>query len=358
MAIKKNGSMYSCFNTYQKYSTITKNNYAENYIVSKIFSRYFYRNIGQIKDPLRKTGEQTILLEEALTQQKFFLRRISSKHIIVERYRDLIMSPPKLSRLVLWPCDLVYLRDEELSFCTSYLNGKYDSSSEFGGYALLFPYYDIDIRFAIDYANFVDLKSWKNPNVKRFVSELLSELSEFNMSGWFLGDINLNSVFFDNKGKIRLDFSNFIFSAKEQYSPDLKLLLEFELDGYESFFMEPAAIKNKVMDLNSQNYSLASLIFYLFIGVYAYRGRMFWDYSDQQYCSAYFENPYFIFDLNDQKNDLGISLSVESYKNLWIELPERIKNMFIRVLNYDNALRLKSIDNPTTYDWIDILKDL
>ena len=106
------------------------------------------------------------------------------------------------------------------------------------------------------------------------------------------------------------------------------------------------------------------LFFFLFLGQYAYDGRLLTGYADDTIQTHYVKfrdyhkMPVFIFDPTDTQNSLGAFFEEQQVITTWNEIPENLKRLFIRTLRQQNAERTVFVNNPTPSTWLKCFKDL
>ena len=100
------------------------------------------------------------------------------------------------------------------------------------------------------------------------------------------------------------------------------------------------------------------------IGQYAYDGRLLTGYADDTIQTHYVKfrdyhkMPVFIFDPKDDQNALGAFFEEQQVIDLWNELPDALKTLFIQTLSQGNAERTTSVNNPTPSMWLKTFEEL
>ncbi len=340
---------------------------------SMMYGRGIYQWTGQmIQDPLggdRGEGRVSPLLANINTGEEFFLKRVPEYSGM--RYRQRILTPPRNER-ILWPSDMVRLAEEQCRLCNLFAAQEYTSTptpemARDEAYALLFPYggYPMMMDGTRRLAQ-IGAPNWKNPAVRDMAVEIARALEGVNRSGYVYLDIHLSRMYFTEGHEVFLDFSNLIFSFQDIVGAGAANVCRVEPGGYPIEFADPAAVQEKIpfADLHSQNYSLCALLFYLFLGRYAYDGRLLDDCPDgdirQHYVKfrEYHKMPVFIFDPEDTSNSLGAFWEEQQVIDLWQELPASLRELFLRTLRRENVNRVKPVNNPTPSTWLKCFQEL
>lgn len=125
-------------------------------------------------------------------------------------------------------------------------------------------------------------------------------------------------------------------------------------------FAEPAVVQGRqeYFDYRSQNYSMAAMFFYLMFGRHAYDGKLMDGYMDDterehyEKFRDYHKMPVFIFDPEDDSNALGTFADEQAILDLWTEVPEKLKYLFLRALRQENAERTGKDNTPLPEEWL------
>lgn len=293
-----------------------------------------------------KEKRSSPVLVSQVTGEKYFARRFQNKELLRNRYQKQIQNPPKGNR-ILWPVDMVLLseRREDL-----------DSTG-----LLLFPLKDIygvkKIRYYLEEIR-EDDRNWTNGKVRKMSVEIVQGLEDLNRSGYIYGDLHLSNIYFREDGSALLDFSDLIFTFEEIVKKENKI--HFPLaEEYPLAFAEPAFVRGqkKVLNFNSQNYSLNALLFFLFFGRHAYEGRLIADGADlskQYYYKKLLDEadmPVFIFSDNDYRNRIGVFEEEQRLIQLWERLPWDVQCLFHIALDKDYAAGSWMDENPPPVRW-------
>lgn len=192
------------------------------------------------------------------------------------------------------------------------------------------------------------LLSWKRNEIKVLVKNLLSAFKNIHDGGYSFHAFDMNTMYFvRSTNEILFDFS----LALARHFDNISAVMKVDEDAVATEFLPPwiDIEKREKLALADDFYSIAALIFRLFIGRMPYQGRYMDGHGDLmdamrdtdpvdhiRMVSRYRENPIFIFDPNDKSNRLGTMTHEERISDLWDELPEKIKDMFIKTFAYSN----------------------
>lgn len=340
---------------------------------SAVYGRGIYEWTGElVQDPLsgdRGEGHVSPLLANINTGERFFLKRMSERGR--SSYRRRVLTPPRAER-ILWPSDMVHLDEEQRRACSLFVAQEYSPTpipeeERNESDALLFPYggYPRMVEGNRRLAQ-IGAPSWKVPEVRDMAVEIARALESVNRSGYFYSDIHLSRMYFTEDHQVFLDFSNLICSFRDSVARNAAELCYAEPGSYPIEFADPAVVQGLIPfpDFHSQNYSLSALFFYLFLGRYAYDGRLMTGYPDdtiqQHYVKFrdYHKMPVFIFDPEDTTNSLGAFYEEQQVIALWEETPASLRELFLRTLRQDNVKRLRPADNPTPSAWLRCFEEL
>lgn len=351
-----------------------KKYYTENDLCcSVIYGGGIYEWTGQlVQDPLGGSrGEESVspLLVNLITDEQFFLKRVPARDR--ERYRKLILSPPQGER-ILWPGDMVHLEEKMRDACGLFAAQEYTSAptpmqERDESEALLFPYGGYPrMENALRRLSQISTPSWKSQEIRDMVVEIARALEDLNRSGYIYTDIHLSRLYFMDEGQVFLDFSNLIFPAQDRFVVKTGGASRIKPGTCPVEFAEPALVQGLIphMDIHTQNFSLCALFFYLFLKRYPYDGQLLTGYPDdtvqQHYIKFrdYHKMPAFIFDPDNGQNSLGEFWEEQQVVELWNELPEALKEIFVRTLRQENAERTGKVNNPTPSAWLRCFQEL
>lgn len=341
---------------------------SEDLLYSCIFGSGIYRVTKEsVMDPLFGEGDEdrySPILRNDITGEEFYMKLLNCSPEMYGKYSDRITNPPVRTHL-LWPADMVDLQDKDIG-CSLFVSTQYtddpDSDNNWQCHrALLFPYgeYPHMINGAQRLKQ-IKNATWKNPEIRKIAYQLVKALDEINRSGYSYQDFHLSKFFFLDNDEIYLDFSSLAISLADCVSGDTETERMLEDNEYPLEFADPAVFNRKhdSFDFDSQNYSLTAFLFYLFIGIYPYDGRLLTGFMDDNIQRHYvkFRNylkmPVFVFDPDDTHNALGAFAEDEEVIELWEELPDLLKSLFINTLKKSNAERETAVSNPTPGMWM------
>lgn len=342
---------------------------------SMIYGSGIYEWNGQyVQDPLcgdNGEGYLSPLLTNVITGEQFFAKRFNCNKKMHDCYRERILVPP-VNGQILWPSDMIGLSDQQQADCSLFVAHEYTptptpNEERVGASALLFPYggYPAVVN-GIRKLDQIKPHNWKKREIRQMAAAIARALENLNRCGYFYADIHLSRLYFNNDFYVYLDFSNLIFSLKDAAGKEAKELCRVEPTEYPIEFADPAVVRGLIpnVDFHSQNYSLCALFFYLFLGQYAYDGRLLTGYADDTAQAHYVKfrdyhkMPVFVFDPKDKKNAPGIFYEDQQVIDLWNELPEPLKTLFIKTLSQENAERTISVNNPTPSVWLKIFEEI
>lgn len=319
-------------------------------------------------DPVDISGKTVCpVFMDIQTEEEFFVKRIYWDRYIRQYMRG-ILFPPKVDN-VIWPVDIVSLEGRQIS--VNYVENTFGiqtNDMEKGSVKdniLLFPYKNYAISKTVkDELHDVKKLNWKNPRVRELIVNIVEAFQKINKEKYLCLDFDFSHLYIRNDKSIMFAYSNLIVRKpykKSDMHPDESN--ELRKGEYPYEFAEPALVQGtiKYADWNMQNYSLTAMLFYLMIGRYAYEGPLMIGLTDnnevehEHRFEVYHKNPVFIFDPNDFSNHLGEFAADQRTIDLWEELPEKIRKLFIKTLVQDNAERKDTISNPTPEEWMECL---
>ncbi len=345
---------------------------SDELLYSCIYGRGIYQPTGQmVQDPLggdNGEGSLSPLLRNVITGEEFYMKRVNCSHLLHERYRKRISCPPSRSH-ILWPVDMVNLKDKDIQ-CSMQVSQEYtdtptDISIRSGNRGLLFPYGGYpNMVNGLRRLQQIGSLSWKKPEIRKVAYQIIAAIEDINRSGYVYEDIHLTRIFFMDNDEVYFNFSGLALSMEDVFAQDANSVCSIQGNEYPIEFADPAVYRglHNILDFQAQNYSLSALLFYLFMGQYPYDGRLLTGYVDDSIqhhyikFRDYIKMPVFIFDPDDKQNALGAFAEEEAVMDLWNELPDQLKELFISTLRQSNAERTEYSDNPTPSMWLEYLK--
>jgi len=353
----------------------------DDLLFSCIFGGGVYKETGQyVQDPIGGDdgkGYLSPLLKNIITGEEYFIKRLDCNDLMHNRYRARILTPPKRDH-ILWPTDLIMIDPTQMESCNLFVAQEYSDTSiqkqeQKGLRALLFPYAGYIKRInGIRRLREIGQQNWKNHSIRRIAIKILEAIEDINRCGYIYGDVHLSRFFFDENDNVYLNFSNLVFSYGDTCSKEAEIICSTQTNSYPIEFADPSIIqgKQRIIDFQAQNFSLCSLLFYLFFGRYAYDGKLLddhrYDGDDRDLTSPrhyikfreYHKMPVFIFDNNDTQNELGAFDEEQQVIALWEECPAVLKQLFVTTLKRENAERTTNYDNPTPSIWLNCLNEI
>lgn len=347
----------------------------EDLIYSRIYGRNRYKFKGEsIQNPLGgagKKGQLTPLLENIITGEQFYCKRIRGTQDYIESYyRAMILNPPAYQNIS-WPMDMVMMSCEEVEACEVFVESVYceenKEPNEYVEYVLLFPYIgEIPWKSVAKTLENQKEHGWQNPAIRAMALSILQAVESLNRCGYSYHDIHLSRFFLMPDGQVYLEFSPLIYAMDDMASCATDVC-DVTWGAYPLEFADPFIVqrflehKSAKLDMRSQNYSLCALLFYLFFARYAYDGRLLAEDSGStmyQYYAKflnYHKMPVFIFDPNDTCNCIGIFDDEQAVIKRWQQCPGELRQLLSDVLIEKNALRKEQSLCPTPSMWLDYI---
>ncbi len=213
------------------------------------------------------------------------------------------------------------------------------------------------------------LLSWKKDEIKQITANLLLTFSDIHENGYAYHSFDVEHIYFSrSNGKVFFDFS--IGMARHFDSKVIESKVDFDSISIE--FLPPwRSFEDRAhLSLVDDYYSISALIFRLLIGRMPYQGRIMDGQGDMmdllrdvdpadhyRMFEHYHSNPIFVFDPNDKRNSIGLYTHEEKNVELWEDLPDEIKLMFIETFSNSNVAAPQSekkLYKPS--EWYDALK--
>ena len=333
---------------------------------------------------------KNILTHELFYCKKLYIDSSEQKTIIINE----ILNPS--SKFASWPVDLLSISvDSEKTdnveplYVRHFYCDKYHNSCEAeANYLLLFPYLEKDSSGRGGYEFYTSLDNWyknesiknrnyKNDKIKLICKNIAYAFSNLNKDGYTYFDFSLSRFMLQTDFSVMLEYSNLILGS---YSRRIRAgkHLSVQYDSFPLDFMDPYIYireynestnpQNTPKNLNqeSQNYSLAAMLFFLMFGRKPYEGQrlmqnqdnIFDEVSHYAYLKNYYmkeENIHFIFDdTYDNPNLLNTDYTdmFAADINLWQECPENIRKLFNTALNRRSAFRDPYVSMPKPETWM------
>lgn len=341
-----------------------RKNVSDNLFFSEIFGGGIYQwNSQFVCSPLDRRGEENSpLLIHAVTGEQYYTKWVDTSEGMRSYYQKLILSPPQCSN-ILWPSDMISVPEARaglfgLPVAQNYFEVK--PVKRPGETAVLLFSYTGGLN-AVGAAERLDRTSphgWRDPVLQKIAGHTVEIFHWLNRAGYAYQDFHLSRFFFGNDGRVILDFTNLIFPLKKgSRGPSDRMRIssgKFPLE-----FAEPAFVygRKKRLDIRSQNYSLCALLFFLFLGRYAYDGRLM-DENPDKTVREDRKMPAFIFDPEDLSNRVGEFEEEQLVIERWGGLPEVLKEAFLMTLRQNGEKDSPCVCYPTPATWLWLLEQL
>ena len=346
-------------------------------------SGVYYATPDAATDPISR--EQGASFTNTLHGESFFARAFGRnlEEEEVDNYKKLVLSPPDIKN-ILWPKDFVEIGEGQAVEGVVRLDNIYEHSEKEKVVAkdYVFLFSDKACPESIDLEKYLkqikhncagsvtDRSQWqnyRNPEILTLAKDLVEKIDMLNREGYLYLDFHPSRLRIVNR-ELYLDFSNLIYDMEDVYKRKVanpgaeKLPIEF-------IAPELYSRQKKRIDFGTQNYSLASILFYLLVGRNAYDGRLRATDIDDSLYNHYrkFENmieqPIFIFDKQDEANHPEDNTIGQALLERWGTYPKLMRYMFIKALSrkveYGQKLSYRYHDElPTPRQWINLLYSL
>ena len=238
-------------------------------------------SVEDTQDPI--TGERGASFFNILHGESFFSRAFGRnlQKEEIDDYKRLVLSVPDIKN-ILWPKDLVQVGEEQYVEGVVKLDNvyAYDSVRErvtARDYVLLFDdkvrvvskglddyLEELEQRYGGGLSDRSEWQNYQNPEILSLARTLVATIDKLNREGYLYLDFHPSRLRIINK-EVYLDFSNLIYDMENIYRGRVRKPV-FEKLPIE--FIEPELYSDKklTIDFAAQNYSLASVLFYLLVG--------------------------------------------------------------------------------------------
>lgn len=173
------------------------------------------------------------------------------------------------------------------------------------------------------------------------LSRLFKKMEELHEEGVCLNGIEPGQLFFSGKGKLKIQALHNCMVWKE----DAQSIREWITDGARYLYQEKAfslplgsGWKNLTLGTYAccnDIYSLASILFYALMGRHPLNGRLCDDQEDKEGRKViYNQNPCFIFDPEDKRNEIGQFEQEKRTIARWECLPSGLKKLFCQLYSF------------------------
>lgn len=330
---------------------------------------YCWNNITD-NDPVDVSGKTSCpVFMDVETEELFLVQRVYWEKYMPQ-YSFGITSRPDLEH-VIWPVDLVSLHGHQIT--VNYVEHTFGLPTDeiknhtAGDMVLLFPYKNYNIAKTVaDELKEVKTINWKEPRIRELLVRIPEAFQKLNDAGYINMDFDFSHLYLRDDRSVMFEYTNLMMPL---LMADSAAALPDGREGlckgeYPYEFAEPALVQGtlKLPDLNTQNYSLTAMLFYLMIGRMPYDGPLLLGLTDnnevehEHRFEVYHRTPVFIFDPEDSSNHLGEFAADQRVIDLWRELPEKIRSLFTETLSRENAQRRHPVSNPSPAEWLECLK--
>ena len=327
----------------------------------------FFDKQAEILEHLKPTP-----FRDGKSREIFYLKKLSKdsgRVMDLKYWLDLIRKPVD-AEYYIWPVDIVALSDDP------------DKSE----YALVFPFsawpdfvhitpflsnLDIDANPQNLWPDSEFYLGRQNPFVRSLITSLLGAWRAYDRSNYAYHEFSYANIYYrKNDFRVKFDFS---FSAHKVLPTDQTIVPMGHIkpknnksvllpNPYSLIPCGEAAIVDESritadyadpyyyhsqkggMDLYSDYFAMAAILFKLLIGKLPYAGSILEgepnikESEHALWLKIYHKNPVFIFDLEDRSNRLG-SGEPEIYQDRWNQLDQSLRNMFHNTFQRVNVLR-------------------
>lgn len=339
-----------------------------HFYYSCVFSNTVYTWDGTlVPDPFTckiNRKHPTMLLTQVGSNEKYFIRKIEMDEKRLSFYTQLCLRFVVASNVV-WCSDIVYLNDEQKTYCKNHLERMYDREftteiveDQKTHYAILIPYKE-EYKHLINaydwYEQLKGNKDCRNPKVINFIMQLLHCFKVIEEMDYFYLDMDFARFYISPKNEVYLDFTNLLFAKKSSENAINKVKEKY----YPLEFMKSSLVldENKIKTVKTDDYlhSLAALIFYLLYHYYPYDGHIFdglAHYQKFNYNNKLYHKREKLVFFNPIDDGLGIMDQDRKITVLWDATSINLKNAIIDALETNNSSNFKSIE-----EWIKLIEE-
>jgi len=213
-----------------------------------------------------------------------------------------------------------------------------------------------------------NLLDWNRPEIRKLIGNLLKVFEEIHTGGYAYHAFDMEHMYYNEESfEVLIEFS----LGMSIHCNDVTHISNVGIDSVAIEFVPPwvELDSRNCLSLSDDYYSIAAMLFRLMIGRMPYQGRLMDGHGDMmdllrdidpdthvQMFKHYHDNPIFIFDPEDDINNVGVVTSVEKFKDRWEDLPEEIKAMFIKTFSKETlAMPYKDRKLYSVREWIDAL---
>lgn len=251
-----------------------------------------------------------------------------SQTLVENKWRYFVERPVDIKNIT-WPVDIVKLQEKQMGLVFR---------------KRAFPKME-PLKKILYNSNLLD---WSRPEIKKLISNLLKVFDEIHTGGYAYHAFDMEHMYYNEETyEVLVEFS----LGMSIHNNDTTNVSDVGLEAVAIEFVPPwvKLDKRNYLSLSDDYYSIAALLFRLMIGRMPYQGRLMDGHGDMmdllrdidpdahiQMFKHYHDNPIFIFDPEDDINNVGVVTSVEKFKDRWEDLPQEIRAMFIKTFSKEN----------------------
>ena len=279
-------------------------------------------------------GKPKRIIQHVKTEERFYVTLFPddlNTKLELNYWVELIRKPVNLKHYI-WPVDVISIPT--------------DNDTE--RYALVFPIRALPVFETISALLSNDMQAgWDKPWVKDFTLNLLTAWCHFDDSRYAYHEFSVENMFHQkDKYNVMFDFSFSTQRTDDLYSTRFVNKKRITPDYADSYYYVDE--RNSLMDLASDYYSIAVILFKLLIGRLPYQGKVMEhepnsnEGEHKNWLKIYHRNTFFIFDEKDKTNHIGGETGFakdDLYVDRWNELPAHVRHMFHNVFQTANVLR-------------------
>ena len=299
-------------------------------IHSLISGHNFYFYDSQAKINILK--ERKIVLEHGVNESKYYAEIIPIlyvKKFKINYWADIIKKPVN-KKYYIWPVDIIELSQGRIALVFPY--------RPVNGYDLLQP---ILSNLALDSHHHKGIDDVSNCYIVKSLLEAWCSLDDLSYSyhGFSYSNIYYSKV---NNYDTLFEFSFSVYAYKTPLYENEVEVNKLITDYIDSYHFHK---KDKKMDLYSEYFTMAVILFKLLIGLLPFQGRILEgepnmdEEQHNKWITIYHNHPIFIFNELDKSNHLSLTVDPDTYYKRWGKLNETTRSMFMKVFETDNVLR-------------------
>jgi len=306
-------------------------------------------------------GKNSVQVRHSRNGRYFYTKPLPPDHqreFVLEKWIKLIKTSSGVDKIknYVWPVDIVDLRQTLDDYGAKYAL-LFPLREDLGGYESIGSMLS---NLAIN-ARFLDLEVNLEANIK-LAKNLIKAWYDFDDCKYAYHEFSFFNMLINMENEVMFDFSFSAHEYKEKTDGVIVHMNRIHPDYTDTYYFQR---KSMEMDVISDYFSMAVILFRLLIGCLPYQGRLLEglhnltakDHSD--WVKQYHKNPIFIFDSNEDLNRISSTANPEKYEERWERLSPLAKGMFSAIFNTDNVMRKSSPKTlPKFYtpqDWKNLL---